>query len=144
MISVSISLECSHMLQTPKKSTPNAMIAAANSCIFLNAIWRGLRTWGTRQPELLHSLTVKLTETFAALRQAAEEKRLGWPPDAAYRWRATCWYSRSIHTSHMLCQKSLQRRGRGIVAESDRCVCDLCNATYMLPWCLSRINHRLS
>lgn len=58
-----------------RQSTPNIMITAANSCIFLNAIWTGLRTWGTRQPELLHSLTVKLTATLAALRQAAEEKK---------------------------------------------------------------------
>lgn len=32
-------------------------------------------TWRMRQPELLHSLTVKLAETFLALRQAEEGKK---------------------------------------------------------------------
>lgn len=88
-----------------------------------NQDYTGSRTRGTRQAELLHSLTVKLTETFPALRQAAEGKKetLGWLPDAAYRWRATCWYSRSIHTSHILCEKSLQLRydeGWGVMADA--------------------------
>lgn len=48
-----------------------------------------------RQAELLHSLTVKLTETFPALRQAAQEEKkekkkkkqrgVGRQPDASYR-----------------------------------------------------------
>ncbi len=57
---------------------PPNMFPSAYSCLFLNATCTGLRTRGTRQTELLHSLTVKFTETFTALRQAAEggKKRL--------------------------------------------------------------------
>lgn len=93
------------------------MFTAVYLCRSLGAI--GLRTRGLRQTELLHSLTVKLTETFPALRQAAEEKkreRLGWLPDAAYRWRATCWYSRSIaHTVSKIITCDIIRRSHSIV-----------------------------
>ena len=59
------------------QSTPNVMFTAAYSCRFTgcNQGYADLRTSGMRRTELLHSLTVKLTETFPALRQAAEEKK---------------------------------------------------------------------
>ena len=117
------------------------MFTAAYSCRFTgcNQGYADLRTSGMRRTELLHSLTVKLTETFPALRQAAEEKkkeekkkrkererergerRLGRLPDAAYRWRATCWYSRSIHTCVGKIVRAEVRCGRGAMAEGGRC-----------------------
>lgn len=45
-----------------------------------------------------------------------KRERLGWLPDAAYRWRATCWYSRSIaHTVSKIITCDIIRRSHSIV-----------------------------
>lgn len=80
-------------------------------------------TWRMRQPELLHSLTVKLAETFLALRQAEEgKKKTGCSTSIRPATRWSTRFHRHCFKKRCWCIIIIIMRGRNYAVVRQACL----------------------